>query len=397
MKNEHGVDAFLRGCPVCQELCCCVNKTVYCNRKNHCYRKCPASKCADPTAKSNTLMPMWDYDTCGMTKQRGDTINLGPISSISASNGAAGDELQVSNDAADFYCMPLNKICLSKNGSLDFLAAAVSIMDRNESTASPVKDSLPIYHDDCRVTLPPELQGSDPVRKRHREVSSIAPSESSNSAAFSASSRSHNSGDQLCQSAENNKLFRTGSHLTLNESQPPPPAYFLAQSLLPSSKKQVSPGRQDDSSRGEMCFWRKIPQLVNMEAYQGSLRIDAPSYGDTDCTHYNRSNFISNNSSPINRINNSQFSSSLSQDYTRREFCNLGPSPDLNGSIRNIREENITRKLISGSNEQELIPYLVRPNSPSIQPLFPFPKSSSSLGYYKPIGGISSQLLPPPL
>jgi hypothetical protein len=392
MKNEHGVEAFIRGCPVCQELCCCVNKTVYCNRKNHCYRKCPASKCADPTAKSNTPIPMWDYDICGMTtQQRGDTINLGPIRSISANNGAAGEELQASNDAADFYCMPSNKVCLSKNGSLDFLAAAVSIMDRNESTASPMRDSLPIYHDDCRDTLPPELQGSDPVRKRHREMSSIAPSESSGAAAFSASSRSDNSDDQLCQPSENNKLFRTGSQLTLNESQPPPPAYFLAQSLLPSSKKQVSPGRQDDSDRGEACFWRKIPQPVNEEAYQGSLQID------TGNTHYNRSNFISNNSSPINRMNNSQFSSSLSQDYTRRDFCNLGPSPDLNGSIRNIREENITRKLISGSNEQELIPYLVRSNSPSSQPLFPFPKSSSSLGYYKPIGGISSQLLPPPL
>lgn len=397
MKNEHGVDAFLRGCPVCQELCCCVNKTVYCNRKNHCYRKCPASKCADPIAKSNTPMPMWDYDICGMTKQRGDTINLGPISSISTNDGTAGEELQASNDAADFYRMPLNKICLSKNGSLDFLAAAVSIMDRNESNISPVKDSLLIYHDDCRVTLPLELQGADPVRKRHREVLSTAPSESSNAAAFSASSRSHNSGDQLCQSWENNKSFRTGSHVTLNESPPPPPAYFLAQSLLPSSKKQVSPGRRDDSNRGEICFWRKIPQPVSVEAYQSGLQIDAPSYGDPDSSHYNRSNFISNNSSPINRINNSQFSSSLSQDHIRREFCNLGPSPDLNGSFRNIREENITRKLISGPNEQELVPYLARSNSPSFQPLFPFPNSSSSLGYYKPIGGVSSQLLPPPL
>lgn len=340
---------------------------------------------------------MWDYDTCGMTKQRGDTINLGSISSISTNNGAAGEMLQASNDASDFYCMPIGQICLSKNGSLDFLAAAVSIMDRNETNASPSKNSLPLYHQDYRVTLPTELQESDPVRKRHREVSSIAQSESSFSSAASASSRSNNTGDYLCPSSENSKLFRTGSHLSLNECQPPP-AYFLAQNLLPSSKKQVSPGRQDEGSRGDTCFWRKVPLPKSVEAYQGSLQIDPPSYGDTDNIHYNQSNFISNNSSPINRLSNSQFNSSLSQDYTRREFCNLGPSPDLNGSIRNIREENITRKLISGSNEQELIPYLVRSNSPSIQPLFPFSKSSSSIGYYKSIkSSISSQLLPPPL
>lgn len=44
MIEEHGEDVFVDGCPVCHEFCCCSNKTVMCNRQNHCYRKCPATK-----------------------------------------------------------------------------------------------------------------------------------------------------------------------------------------------------------------------------------------------------------------------------------------------------------------------------------------------------------------
>jgi len=44
MKEEYGDEAFFRGCPVCRGLCCCSNKTTQCSRKNHCYRKCPATK-----------------------------------------------------------------------------------------------------------------------------------------------------------------------------------------------------------------------------------------------------------------------------------------------------------------------------------------------------------------
>ena len=44
MREEHGQNVFDDGCPVCKELCCCANKTINCDRINHCYRKCPASK-----------------------------------------------------------------------------------------------------------------------------------------------------------------------------------------------------------------------------------------------------------------------------------------------------------------------------------------------------------------
>ena len=30
--DEYGSDVFDGGCPVCKELCCCSNKTMYCNR-----------------------------------------------------------------------------------------------------------------------------------------------------------------------------------------------------------------------------------------------------------------------------------------------------------------------------------------------------------------------------
>ncbi len=47
---ELGENIFDDGCPVCKDLCCCSNKSVTCERKNHCYRKCPATKSAEKRA-----------------------------------------------------------------------------------------------------------------------------------------------------------------------------------------------------------------------------------------------------------------------------------------------------------------------------------------------------------
>lgn len=44
MREVYGQTIFDDGCPVCKELCCCANKTIHCDRKIHCYRKCPASR-----------------------------------------------------------------------------------------------------------------------------------------------------------------------------------------------------------------------------------------------------------------------------------------------------------------------------------------------------------------
>ena len=73
MQEEHGQNAFDDGCPVCKELCCCTNKTINCDRKNHCYRKCPASKHSHKQANGRHSsvggisgvakhpMPSWNY------------------------------------------------------------------------------------------------------------------------------------------------------------------------------------------------------------------------------------------------------------------------------------------------------------------------------------------------
>ncbi len=47
---ELGENIFEGGCPVCKDLCCCSNKSVTCERKNHCYRKCPATKSVEKRA-----------------------------------------------------------------------------------------------------------------------------------------------------------------------------------------------------------------------------------------------------------------------------------------------------------------------------------------------------------
>ena len=44
MKEEYGSSIFSNGCPVCKGMCCCHNKAKSCQRLNHCYRKCPATK-----------------------------------------------------------------------------------------------------------------------------------------------------------------------------------------------------------------------------------------------------------------------------------------------------------------------------------------------------------------
>eukprot|EP01036_Dinobryon_divergens_P032057 gene32057-41574_t len=52
MIEEHGCDIFENGCPVCKGVCCCgMNKTMDCNRKYHCYKKCPTTR--TPPTKNN--------------------------------------------------------------------------------------------------------------------------------------------------------------------------------------------------------------------------------------------------------------------------------------------------------------------------------------------------------
>ena len=393
MRSEHGADAFLQGCPVCREICCCINKTVYCNRKNHCYRKCPASKTADPVAKPQ----LWDYDTSGVTKQPNDTIILEPNrDSDSTRNGAAVDDYRASSDAADYHYRPLRKICLSKNGSLDFLAAAVSIMDRNDLQNSSSNDCIPASHQEFRVNLPQELRGQDLMKKRPREGSwNTVPLDTgkpsiNNPVHHMVANRDHSDPHLI---PESNKYVRTAAHVSHGEFQPPP-AYFLAQSLLPAKiKQQVSPGRNDAA---ESYTWRQIPQNSGARERRG-LQISTPCQWTSELSPNSHSNFISNNSSPVNRSGDNCFSATGSYDYMSRERYSQVPLSSMS-QAQNLREVELNGRMYGqGSRVQDPVPHMVRSKSSNSLPLFPLQHASSTHGYFKPIGSLSSQLLPPPL
>ena len=52
MKLFYGDDGFSEGCPMCKRLCCCgVNRSEFCQREVHCYKKCPAAKLAASFAR----------------------------------------------------------------------------------------------------------------------------------------------------------------------------------------------------------------------------------------------------------------------------------------------------------------------------------------------------------
>ena len=58
------------GCPVCKVLCCCNSKSVYCHRKNHCYRKCPSTRSSSYTLKPQDHQRP-DYESGGELTSKG--------------------------------------------------------------------------------------------------------------------------------------------------------------------------------------------------------------------------------------------------------------------------------------------------------------------------------------
>ena len=49
MTSMYGKAVFSsKSCPVCANLCCCADKSSKCNRRYHCYRKCPVSRADVP-------------------------------------------------------------------------------------------------------------------------------------------------------------------------------------------------------------------------------------------------------------------------------------------------------------------------------------------------------------
>ena len=440
MKAEHGIDAFLRGCPVCQELCCCVNKTVYCSRKNHCYRKCPASKCADPTAKANAQS--WEYDTGGMAPQHNDTLSLLPISDIiSTLDGTVGDDARPPNDASEVYYLPLNKISISNHGSLDFLAAAVSIMDRNDSNTFSSAGCVSKEYRDIPNKFP--LGSSEPdlvdmARKRSREGRSPTLEIASHS--DSIDSRLEPYEPVADMPIENSKLVKTGSHASSNELQPTP-SYFLAHKLpIPEiQKSQVFTGIKD-SNRIEHTSWLKSLKVSTGQEHYDKLLLHPPSEGNAN--NYQRNsqlNLIPDSSTPVRRMNgdffgsrdhnnnnnsNSNNNSKDNNDINNNNNCNNNNNNSNNNnnrnsnnrnsisnnhfsalgslnycmSVRSSRDEDMnTRKSIPGPNTQGLIPFIKFPTSSNNFSLYPILHSSSSPSLFKTTENVCSQPLPPPL
>ena len=439
MKAEHGIDAFLRGCPVCQELCCCVNKTVYCSRKNHCYRKCPASKCADPAVKSSTQS--WEYDNAGMAPQHNDTLSLLPISDIiSTLDGTVGDDGRTPNNASEVYYLPLNKISISSHGPLDFLAAAVSIMDRNDSNSFSAAGCVSKEYRDVPSKLPSSTSEPDlveTVRKRSREGRSTSSENISNSDPIDPRADSHEAISDT--PIENSKLVKTRSHSSSNELQPAP-SYFLAHKLpIPEMKKQPFTGNAD-SNRIEQSTWLKNLKIsTGQEHFDKSLvrpQFQSQSQGPVNNSHphphrSSQLNFIPESTTPVHRMNgdffglneisnnnNNNCNSNNDNDNNKNNAdinndnnnnCNdRKPIPNdhrsASGSmnyclsVQSTRdEESISRKTESGTTTQALIPYFKFPTSSNNFSLYPFLHSSSAPSLFKLTEKVCSHPLPPPL
>ena len=318
MKSEHGVDAFIDGCPVCLELCCCVNKTVYCNRKNHCYRKCPASKSIDSIAKAN--MPLWDYRsdayvgaisngknhgsgnlfpsgsvvTSGNSSKGNRNSNisndniirsdgLGSIENLSFSHSRGGDMPKASPlplSSPNFYYMPSNTIGLSKHGSLDFLAAAVSIVnnDDNGNDDGNYNGTNNNNYYDNNTSQKNDLidDNTELIRKRLRENKNVRSSSTFQSnrndrenklycssiknrsmdSIYIINQNSKDDEDDVSESNridnnDSNKAIKTMSNQFESSSRlslPPPPTYFLASNLLPLRSIKVQSVRNPDLS-----------------------------------------------------------------------------------------------------------------------------------------------------
>ena len=77
MKEDYGNNIFEMGCPVCKEVCCCSNKTLNCERKNHCYRKCPASKKLGGSCATETIITAGDMSLKKRSNEVYEVVNVG--------------------------------------------------------------------------------------------------------------------------------------------------------------------------------------------------------------------------------------------------------------------------------------------------------------------------------
>ena len=361
MKIEHGADVFVDGCPVCHELCCCVNKTVYCNRKNHCYRKCPASKSVDSIAKANT--PLWDYRSdayTGRTHYSNNNSNetscnnenlfsLGSFAKSCSSDRSNTNNDMVTSDniiysdglgqsyplpSPNFHQIQTHSISVSKHGSLDFLAAAVSIIDNkdhvndnieinygdttkicNNANQYYIRDSEEEMKENSRNFSRNHIQ-TDMVRKRTRESGNVRSSsisvtreddgDNSDGRIYSSSTTNQSMGplsfrnegsrnykelnkinnydkysnnDSESNNENDSKAIRKVSdQFEFSARLPtPPPLYFLASNLLPSknfnlrSIRDVTCPSDEFSERREMTWNGSTAQISDSSLRQQDL------------------------------------------------------------------------------------------------------------------------------
>ena len=430
MKNEHGADAFVEGCPVCQELCCCVNKTVHCNRKNHCYRKCPASKSTDSVAKAN--MTVWDFrgeafagggGGAGNGKETAGAGNANnannipmeavPTSNIirPSSNGSgsgSGDGFGVYREIpSEFHYVPLNTLSLSKNGSLDFLAAAVSIMDNNShenynsqqqqngrscsisNSDSNNNSSNCSNNNNSNSNSNSNSSGdnkqngneihSDSIRKRFRESEStsssslienrenrpLSPSNLNGSLcsmdpfggkSYETEKMNHKNGNE--NNGNENKTVRT---LPTKVELPQHPLYFLAQkSLLMKNSKshQITNEGEPFQAEGKAKWESNLKILTTkLEDRNANSSSQLRKAGIVTQENNEQFNFVSSNTSPSNHVDNINIKSDSCLMDENDEECSLKSSYSSissnilsqNQLVRNVSlEDSITRKLLSG-------------------------------------------------
>jgi hypothetical protein len=139
MKEEYGREIFVGGCPVCKDLCCCTNKSVYCNRINHCYRKCPATKTArTPSNKRERESSSVQSPADGDDGQEVDEHNTGVI--------LGRKRTAMNNSPAGYADDLLNSIYVSPSPETSALA----------SFRSGVADV-------SQLKMPPLLPGVEPI------------------------------------------------------------------------------------------------------------------------------------------------------------------------------------------------------------------------------------------
>lgn len=148
MKEEFGADVFVNGCPVCKDLCCCSNKTVSCNRHNHCYRKCPYTKSAAYRSASVASTPTRRSGAALVGEKRGvSKMKTSGVPAVAAAAAAAGSVPPLPLKACTGTPVRIADTIGGSSGSIfDLLAAMADIDQQQQIAAACLPCSAPMSH-----------------------------------------------------------------------------------------------------------------------------------------------------------------------------------------------------------------------------------------------------------